>query len=84
MEQVKKVTRKTAMNIYQRWMTLRLDATPLEKLSYVLVNYKDFQLKKIIQGLESNTQWEAEYLSKEMLHLIKAHLRERKLNNILD
>ena len=107
---MKKVTNKTALNIYQRWMTINameftknvpayeliynldmymtLDDVQksdisFSKLKYVLDDYKDFQVKKIITGLENGTQYEAEYLRGVLLHLLKSQLRERNLNKLL-
>lgn len=104
---MKRVTNKTAMNIYQRWMTIihmklpfiyddmsvkaaikHLDAVAnlddsIIKFNWVLNDYNDTQIKKIITGLEQGTQWEANYLAKEILHLLKSHLRERKLNKLI-
>ena len=100
---MKRVTNKTALRIYQRWMTLSaddftysyitrgydklLDMTKSEtsqlKLSWVLEDYKDYQIQKVIKGLENNTQYEAAYLKEVILHLLKSYLREKKLNQLL-
>lgn len=100
---MKKVTNKTALNIYQRWMTitamdlpflllergnnvleeLSKHDTSMLKLNFVLEDYKDFQVKKIITGLENGTQHESEYLKGVLLHLLKSQLRERNLNKLL-
>jgi hypothetical protein len=97
----RRVTNRTAMNIYTTWMTLSaveydfvivdknmsLDDIAkadknLIKLYYVLEDYSDKQLFKIIKGLEDGSAWEARYLKDILLHLFKAHLRQRKLNKL--
>ena len=97
---MKRVTNKTAMNIYTRWMTISaveydwvFNNMSLDELSktdkslvlfnWVLDDYTDKQIQKIIKGLDNNSQWEAEYLKNILLHLLKSNLRERKLNKIL-
>jgi hypothetical protein len=57
--------------------------TSMLKLNFVLEDYTDKQIKKIITGLEQGTQWEADYLKHIILHLLKSQLRERKLNQLL-
>lgn len=102
---MKRVTNKTAVNIYKRWMMIcaeeydfvlgnaalkeaslddlaKIDKDLL-KLNFVLNDYTDNQLKKVITRLENYTCWEATYLNGILLHLLKSNLRERKLNKIL-
>ena len=97
---MKRVTNKTAMRIYTRWMTLSVSdydfigmdinlneisktEKSIIKLNWVLEDYKDYQVKKIITGLENKTQNEADYLNDKMTYLLKSYLREKKLNQIL-
>jgi hypothetical protein len=53
------------------------------RLDWILELYQDHQIKKIIAGIEDNTQYEASYLSPILLHLMKSHLRQRKLNQLI-
>ena len=52
------------------------------KLKHLLTEYSDKQVFKIIKGLEDGSAWEANYLKDILLHLLKAILRERKLNHL--
>ena len=112
---MKRVTNKTAWNIYQSWMTVihmdlpivswflegstsksngtikesleiinKLESSDesLIKFNWVLEDYNDKQIQKVILGIENGTQWEGEYLKKHILHLLQSQLRERKLNNL--
>lgn len=98
---MKRVTNKTAINIYKDWMTISTveyefdvvdknmnlddiakDDKNLIKLYYILEDYNDKQVFKIIKGLEDGTSWEAKYLKDIMLHLLKSYLRQRKLNKL--
>jgi hypothetical protein len=100
---MKRVTNKTAMNIYTRWMTISAaeydfifddknmslddiakDEKNIIKLKYVLEDYTDKQLQKIIFMLERGICWGgmSMWLNDRILHLLKAILRERKLNHL--
>ena len=97
---MKRVSNRTAMNIYTRWMTISaveydfvvdknvsLDDIAIAdknliKLYYVLDDYNDKQLFRIIKGLEEGTQREASYLKDILLHLFKSYFRQRKLNKL--
>lgn len=99
---MKKVTKKTAMNIYTRWMTISavqydiiknnlslddlIDAdgnSGYLKLKWILKDYTNKQVQKIIYGLENNIQYEATYLKDIMVLKLKSYLREKKLNELL-
>ena len=71
---MKKVTNKTAWNIYSNATQKTIDEA--------LKPYTNKQIVKIIDGIKNRTQWEAEYLEGIILSKIQSRLREIKLTKI--